>query len=103
MLTVRVLSVMLWVMPMLRVLQAVLWLMLLQVMLMVRVLQVMLRFTVALVMMMVRVLQVVVLVWVRVWAVFGLCVGVGRRFSRLGGLVGGVPGRWARQSFWCLW
>ena len=43
----------------------------------------MLRFTVSLVMMTMRVLQVV-LVWVRVWAVFGLCWGAGRLCSRLG-------------------
>ena len=49
----------------------------------VRALQVMLQFTVSLVMMMMRVLQVV-LVWVRVWAVTGLCLGAGRVCSRLG-------------------
>ena len=49
----------------------------------VRALQLMLRFTVSLVMMMMRVLQVV-LVWVRVWAVTGFCLGAGRLCSRLG-------------------
>ena len=49
----------------------------------VRALQVMLRFTVSLVMMMMRVLQMVLL-RVRVWAVFGLCLGAGRLCSRLG-------------------
>ena len=49
----------------------------------VRALQVLLRFTVSLVMMMMRVLQVV-LVWVRVWAVFGLCLAAGRLCPRLG-------------------
>ena len=49
----------------------------------VRALQLMLRFTVSLVMMMMRVLQVV-LVWVRVWAVTGLCLGAGRLCPRLG-------------------
>ena len=58
-----------------------LWLMVLLVMPMVRVLQEMLRFTVSPVMTMVRVLQVVVRVWVRVWVVFGLCLGVGCRYS----------------------
>ena len=64
---------------------------------MVRVLQVMLRMRMPLVMMMVRVLQVVVL-------------GVGPCVIRHGpspflawGLVGGVAGRLARQSCWCLW
>ena len=52
--------------------------------------------------MMTRVLQVV-LVWVRVWAVFGLCLGAGRLCSRLGvwwaavlaGPVGGFDGEGA--------
>ena len=82
--TVRVLLGMLRAVPMLRVLLVVLWLMVLPLMPMVMVVQVMLRFTVSLVMMMVRVLQVVVLVPVRVWVVFGLCLGVGRRYSWLG-------------------
>ena len=45
--------------------------------------RVMLPFTVSLVMMMMRVLHVA-LVWVRVWAVLGLCLGAGRLCSRLG-------------------
>ena len=59
--TVRVVSVMLRVMPMLRVLQVMLWLIVPLMMPMGRVLQMMLRLTVLLVMMMVRVLQVLVL------------------------------------------
>ena len=52
-------------------------------MLVVRALRVMLRFTVSPVLMMMWVL-LVVLVWVRVWAVSGLCSGVGRLCSRVG-------------------
>ena len=66
---VRVVSVMPRVMPMPRVLQVMLWLMVPLIMPMVRVLQVMVRSTVPLVMMMVRVLWV----WVRAWMVAGRC------------------------------
>ena len=48
-----------------------------------RALQAMLRLTVSLVLMMLRAL-LVVLVWARVWAVGGLCSGVGCLCSRLG-------------------
>ena len=48
------------------------------------------RFTVSPVMMMMRVLQLV-LVWVRVWAVFGLCLGAGLLYSLLWGWWVGVP------------
>ena len=96
---VRVLLVMLRVMPMLRVLQVMLWLMVLLVMPTVRPLQVMLRFTVSLAMMIVRVLQVVVvgIGGTRVgglWPVFGR----GPCLFLAGGLVGGVAGLWARES-----
>ena len=68
----------------------------------VRALHVMLRFTVSLLMMMMRVLHVVV-VLVRVWAVFGLCLRAGCLCSRLGpwwvavlaGPVGGSDGEGA--------
>ena len=49
----------------------------------VRALRAMLRSTVSLVLMMLRAL-LVVLVWVRVWAVSGLCSGVGCLYSRVG-------------------
>ena len=70
--------------------------------LVVRALQVMLRFTVSLLMMMMRVLHVV-LVLVRVWAVFGLCLRAGCLCSQLGplwvavlaGPVGGSDGEGA--------
>ena len=66
----------------------------------VRALRAMLRSTVCLVLMMLMGL-LVVLVWVRVWAVSGLCSSVGCLYSRVGarravaltGPIGGV-GRW---------
>ena len=79
-----------------------LWLMVLLLMPLVRALQVMLRSTVSLVMMMMRVLQVV-LVWVRVCVLFGLCFGAGRRYSWLGAWWAALlAGRPASQSCWRL-
>ena len=76
--SLRLLSLMLRV----AVAEVPLWVVLL-LMLVVRALRAMLRFTVSLVWPMFRAL-LVVLVWVRVWAVSGLCSGVGCLCSRVG-------------------
>ena len=67
------------------VLLVVLWLMVLLLTMLL-----LMPFTVSLVIKMMRVLQVV-LVWVRVWAVFGLCLDADRLCSRLGAWWVAVP------------